>query len=251
MNRIRSACEVSVICLALALIVSLSGCSEAAWRVAAESARQTVRSAAREALPSGGKLTEARASLVRALEDAPTGGLSEADLLVIKEGEIVAKYAEDSIQILGLADTLLGAIPSEATQLVYAALRRPIQRGSAFDTALDDLAVKALKGTVCSSANDLLSPAEQDEFAGMELQYDSVVSMQPGAIADDILAELTQLGFDPAEVEGAFDVVGFASSVVVSSNAHVSTMVGILQAPDFATSRAYLYYARMCVLPKK
>jgi hypothetical protein len=140
------------------------------------------------------------------------------------------------------ADRVAVALPDDAARIA-AATSRINNTGE-----LSRISRQVLEDVACDAAAGLLFPSERDglEQAGHQRAVPDLVDAAGQSVVDHVFQELAgTLGGGLARNAVAWQQ--YADGILEKSSQYAAGMQGVIQSPNWAVTRAYYYYVRMCL----
>jgi hypothetical protein len=143
---------------------------------------------------------------------------------------------------IGDAGRVAAALPDDAARIASQTARLNITDD------LSRMSHRVLEDVLCDAAAALMLPAEQDglEQAGHQRVVPDVVDAAGQSIVNHVFQQLAGFLGGPV-ARNAVAWQQYADGILEKRNQYVAGMQGLIQSPNWNVTRAYYYYARLCL----
>ena len=178
---------------------------------------------------------------------------NSAEAAALAKAADLKLYGESMNEALALAQRTDASIVSDSDAIIDELLA--YQRGTDdFSLRLEEIMTDWTKSTTCALAHEYLSPEEGTYLDdGYYVSYDYTHTILSQADIDSaaqlIFDQLVGLGYAVADVAAAFPVADAVKRVYELAEGTIDTLEGIQEAKDPATTRAFYFYFKLCVVP--
>jgi hypothetical protein len=237
--------------LLIALVVTLTGCPGGSQWVddatrGLTNARRSVQSA--DDLAHGGRavLDDSTRTLDDLVQNAPDNLNSEQSRIITQITQTKLAIAQARLAIV-TADNAAAALPQDAADVAAAATSQADAQ-----ITLTDVTRTVLQDVACDIAIDHLSREEKDE-----LEADGQRRLVPDVVEPTAESVMNYADRELARLVGGRYLHQFvawrqyANSFLEKRDQYIAGVQGVIESPTWTVTRAYYYYARLCLKPPR